>query len=114
MRKRAVRLRHLVCVFAFLDRIALTGGRVFDFLREGVGHSHSFTIVRVLNDPAGRDFTSSRGRTFSTALFTTSSGSTESEPSRDLSIAVYTIRSASDLLPRFITVVMRRATAALP
>jgi len=27
MGKRAVRLRHFVCVFAFLDRVALTGGR---------------------------------------------------------------------------------------
>src|SRR6266550_5181637 len=55
MGKRAVRLRHFVCVFAFLDRIALTGGRVLNLLRERVGHSHSFTIVRVLDDPAGRE-----------------------------------------------------------
>src|SRR6266566_30763 len=64
MRKRAVRLRHFVGVFAFLDRIALTGGRVLDFLRERVRHSHSFTIVRILDDPASREGNLARRRHF--------------------------------------------------
>src|SRR5438876_11344058 len=56
MRKRAVRLRHFVCVFAFLDRVALAGGGGFDFLRERVRHPHSlrlseyWTIQRVARE----------------------------------------------------------------
>src|SRR6266576_4292662 len=64
MRKRAVRLRHFMCVFAFLDRITLTGGRVFAVLRERVRHSHSFTIVGVLNYPASREGNLTRRRHF--------------------------------------------------
>src|SRR4029450_12121285 len=64
MRKRAVRLRDLGGVFAFLDRIALAGGGVLDFLRQRVCHSHSLTIVRVLDDPACRQGNLARGRDF--------------------------------------------------
>src|SRR6266571_7560028 len=53
MRKRAIRLRHFVCVFAFLDRVALTGGCVLDLVGQRLGHRHAFASVRVLNDPAG-------------------------------------------------------------
>src|ERR1700736_4940753 len=51
MRKRAVRLRHFVCVFAFLDRVPLPRGGVLDFSRERFRHWHAFTRVGVLNDP---------------------------------------------------------------
>src|SRR5882724_1410620 len=64
MRKRAVCLRHFVCVFAFLDRTPLAAGGVFDFLRQRVRHSHSLTIVRVLDDPAGREGDLTRSRHF--------------------------------------------------
>src|SRR6266446_7010654 len=52
MGKRAVRLRHFVCVFAFLDRVALTGGRVLNFLGERLSHRHAFASIGVLNAPA--------------------------------------------------------------
>ena len=39
MRKRSIRLRHLVSVLAFLDRVALTASGVFDFLRQRIGHA---------------------------------------------------------------------------
>src|SRR5260370_40397195 len=51
MGKRAVRLRHFMCVFAFFDRVALTGGSVLDFLRESLRHRHPFARVGVLHDP---------------------------------------------------------------
>src|ERR1700726_3631394 len=51
MGKRAVRLRHFVCVFALLDCVALTGGGVLDFLGQRLRHWHAFASVGVLNDP---------------------------------------------------------------
>src|SRR6266404_3432986 len=59
MGKRAVRLRHLVCVFAFLDRVALTGGSVLDFMGQRLRHRHTFASIGVLNDPthSERDLT---------------------------------------------------------
>ncbi len=51
MSKRAIRLRHFVRVFAFLDRVALAGGSVLDFLGERLSHRHSFARVGVLHDP---------------------------------------------------------------
>jgi hypothetical protein len=52
MRKRSIRLRHLVSVLAFLDRVALTCSGVFDFLRQRIGHALAAATVRVLHDPA--------------------------------------------------------------
>src|SRR6266702_2818247 len=52
MRKRAIRLRHFVCVFAFLDRVPLPGCGVLHLLRQRIRHWHSLTIVRVLDNPA--------------------------------------------------------------
>src|SRR6478735_3680977 len=52
MRKSAICLRHLMRVLAFLDRVALTGSGVFDFLRERIGHALAAATVRVLHDPA--------------------------------------------------------------
>src|SRR5690348_17511186 len=54
MRKRSIRLRHLMRVLAFLDRVTLTCSRVLNFLREGIGHALAATPVRVLHDPAHR------------------------------------------------------------
>src|SRR5438874_13654736 len=51
MGKRAVRLRHFVCVFAFLDCVALTGSGVLNFMGQCLRHRHAFTSVGVLNDP---------------------------------------------------------------
>src|SRR6266853_2589252 len=52
MGKRAVRLRHFVCVFAFLNCVALTGSCVLDFLGERLRHRHPFASIGGLNDPA--------------------------------------------------------------
>src|SRR5581483_149867 len=54
MRKGAVGLRHLVRVFAFLDRVALTVRRFLDFSRERKRHGHAATLVRKRNDPTHR------------------------------------------------------------
>src|SRR5204863_407342 len=43
MCKGAVRLRHLVSVFAFLDRVALTVGRVFNFGSKRFRHRRAFS-----------------------------------------------------------------------
>src|SRR5438045_9056807 len=51
MGKRAIRLRHFVCVFAFLGCVALTGSCVFNFLGERLRHWYPFTGVGVLHDP---------------------------------------------------------------
>src|SRR5438105_1445653 len=64
MRKRAIRLRHFMCIFAFLDRVALPGGSVLYFLGQRVRHRHSFTIVRVLDDPTHSERNLSRRRYF--------------------------------------------------
>ena len=49
MRKRAVCLRHLMCVVTFLDRVALTGGSEVTCYIPGEGHNlqeHSIVLVR--------------------------------------------------------------------
>src|SRR6266513_1114433 len=62
MGKRAVRLRHLVGVFAFLNRVALTGGSVLDLLGECLRHRHAFASIGVLHNPTHgeRDLTRRR------------------------------------------------------
>src|SRR4051794_10357315 len=52
MSKRAVSLRHLVSVFAFLDRVTLPRGSVLDFVGKGLGHGLSPAAGGVLDDPA--------------------------------------------------------------
>src|SRR5438309_10314127 len=64
MRKRAIRLRHFMRVFAFLDRVPLTCRCVLDFLSERLRHRHALASVRVLNDPARRERNLARGRHF--------------------------------------------------
>src|SRR5947208_8846120 len=64
MRKSPVGLRHFVRVLAFLDRVALTGGGVFDFLRQRVGHRHAFAPVSVLHDPTRGERDLPRRRNF--------------------------------------------------
>jgi len=65
--------------------------------------------------PTRRDFTSSADGRFSIALFTTSSGSTESEPSRRfLNRGVDNALGERFLAAPFITVVMRRADRRTP
>src|SRR5437764_11032347 len=51
VRKSAVRLRHLMRVFAFLDRVPLTGRRVLDFLRQRISHPLAAAILGVLQAP---------------------------------------------------------------
>src|SRR5947209_8828740 len=50
MSEGAVRLRHLMRVFAFFDRVALPGGGVFDLGGQGLGHRHAFAGVGVHHD----------------------------------------------------------------
>src|SRR6266480_8007167 len=64
MRKGAVRLRHFMRVFAFLDRVALTGRGVLDFLRERIGHRLAATIIGVLHDPTHGERDLPRWRNF--------------------------------------------------
>src|SRR5947199_8084535 len=64
MRKRAIRLRHFMRVFAFLDRVALTCRCVLDFLSERLRHRHALASVRVLDDPTRRQRNLARGRHF--------------------------------------------------
>src|SRR4051794_25281454 len=64
MRKRSIRLRHLMRVLAFLDRVALTRSGVFDFLRERSSHGLAAAAVRVLHDPAHRQRNLPRWRNF--------------------------------------------------
>src|SRR5436309_816704 len=51
MGKRAVRLRHFMGVFAFLNCVALTGSRVLNFVGQRLGHRHAFASVGVLHNP---------------------------------------------------------------
>src|SRR5260370_33146748 len=53
MRKRAVRLRHFMRVFAFLDRVALTCRCVLDFLGGRLRHRHAPPTAALSNSPAG-------------------------------------------------------------
>src|ERR1051326_3439441 len=64
MRKRAIRLRHFVCVFAFLDRVPLPNRGILNLLRQRLGHCNSLAIIRVLHDPARREGNLSRRRHF--------------------------------------------------
>jgi hypothetical protein len=64
MRKRAIRLRHFMCVLALFYRVALPSGGVSNLLRERFGHRHSFAIVRVLDDPAHGERNLPRGHHF--------------------------------------------------
>src|SRR5205814_9867839 len=64
MRKSAVRLRHFVRVFAFLDRVALTGRGVLNFLAERSGHLLAAAIIGVLHDPTHGERDSPRRRNF--------------------------------------------------
>src|SRR5438477_8253861 len=52
MRKRSIRLRHLMRVLALLNGVALTGSGVFNFLRKRIGHGSAAATVCVLHDPA--------------------------------------------------------------
>src|ERR1700693_2312759 len=54
MRKRAVRLRHFVCIFAFLDRVALSGGRVLDLSAQRFCHRHALARIGIHYDPTRR------------------------------------------------------------
>src|SRR5260370_8108578 len=51
MGKRAVRLRHFMRVFAFLDRVALTCGCVLDFLSERLRHPLPLPSAPLSDDP---------------------------------------------------------------
>src|SRR5882757_11374603 len=64
MRKSAVGLRHLMRVFAFFDRVALTGGGVLDFLGERISHRPAPAIIGVLHDPPHRERDLPRWRNF--------------------------------------------------
>src|SRR5206468_6128538 len=76
MGKRAVGLRHFVCVFAFLDRVALTGGRVLNFLGERLSHRHAFASIGVLNDPTRCQRNLARGRNFQRHLISRATDTT--------------------------------------
>src|ERR1700745_1997580 len=64
MRERSIRLRHLMCVLALLDRVALTRSGIFDLMRERLGHGLAAATVRVLHDPAHGQRNLSRRRNF--------------------------------------------------
>src|SRR5437764_12349288 len=51
MGKRAVRLRPVGCVFAFLDCVALAGSSVLNFMGQRLRHRHAFASIGVLHDP---------------------------------------------------------------
>src|SRR5438874_11449844 len=55
MGEGAVRLRHLVSVVPFLDRVTLAGSGIPQFVRQRLGHRHAATVVGIGNDPAHRE-----------------------------------------------------------
>src|SRR2546423_10191710 len=88
MSEGAVCLRHLVSVVALLDRVALSGSRVFEFGRQRIGHRHAAAAVGVLNDPAHRERNLARRRYFHRHLI---GGATDS--------AGFYFEARTDILP---------------